>query len=147
MIVEQMNRMLRENNGSSLHFMLPTGEFVPPHFHVTEVGRVEKAFIDCGGTRRESASCVLQLWTAQDVDHRILAKKLSTIMTMAKPLLGSDDLPVEVEYGPEVAAHYWLSDIESTPNGLLFVLAAKQTDSCFAPGSLRSERCGPAGCC
>jgi hypothetical protein len=146
MIVEQMNRMLRDNDGSALHFMLPSGEFVPPHFHVTEVGRVQKAFIDCGGTRREAVSCVLQLWTAEDVDHRILAGKLSAIMTLAKPLLGSDDLPVEVEYGPNVAAHYWLSDIESTPNGLLFVLAGKQTE-CLAPDKCGVPFGGKPGCC
>jgi hypothetical protein len=93
MIVEQMHRMLCGNNGSSLHFMLPSGEFVPLHFHRIEVGRVPKAFIDCGGGRREAVSSVLQHWTAQDVNHRILAGKLSKIMTVAKPLLGSFTFP------------------------------------------------------
>jgi hypothetical protein len=71
MNISQMNQILAGGGDASLHFMLPTGEFVPSHFHVTEVGRVQKSFIDCGGTRREAASCVLQLWTAHDVDHRL----------------------------------------------------------------------------
>lgn len=29
-------------------FQLPNGSFVPNHFHVTEVGKVSKHFIDCG---------------------------------------------------------------------------------------------------
>ncbi len=33
-------------------FQLPNGEFVPPHFHITEVGAVSRHFIDCGGTER-----------------------------------------------------------------------------------------------
>ncbi len=38
-------------------FQLPNGELVPNHFHVTEVGKITKNFIDCGGTlRREEVA-------------------------------------------------------------------------------------------
>jgi hypothetical protein len=123
--------------------MLPSGEFVPAHFHVTEVGRVQKNFIDCGGTRRESVACSLQTWAAQDFEHRLSAGKLAAIMKLAQPVLGSDDLPVEIEYGPEVASHYALSDVEVTPNGLLLVLVGKQME-CLAP-----DKCGvgSGNCC
>lgn len=30
-------------------FQLPNGDLVPTHFHVTEIGKVTKHFIDCGG--------------------------------------------------------------------------------------------------
>src|SRR5580700_6908951 len=99
MIVKQLTQLLEANSDSSLHIMLPSGEFVPDHFHVTEVGRVQKTFIDCGGTRRESVSCLLQTWTAHDVEHRLVAGKLSKILKLAEMVLGSDDLPLEVEYG------------------------------------------------
>jgi len=36
-----------------LKIALPNGDFVPKHFHVTEVGCITKNFIDCGGTVRE----------------------------------------------------------------------------------------------
>ncbi|MFN3590302.1 MAG: DUF6428 family protein, partial [Spirosomataceae bacterium] len=36
----------------NVEFQLPSGTFVPEHFHVTEVGLVTKHFIDCGGTER-----------------------------------------------------------------------------------------------
>jgi hypothetical protein len=31
-----------------LQFLLPNGDSVPPHFHVTEIGKITKQFIDCG---------------------------------------------------------------------------------------------------
>ena len=142
MIVKQLTELLDKHADSSLHIMLPSGEFVPDHFHVTEVGRVQKTFIDCGGTRREVISCLLQAWTAHDVEHRLVAGKLSKILKLADKVLGSSDLLVEVEYGVEVASHYMLMDIEVTPKGLLFVLAGKKTD-CLAP-----DKCGVGqGCC
>jgi hypothetical protein len=146
MLVKHMNQILDRNRESSLHVVLPSGEFVPAHFHVTEVGRVQKTFIDCGGTRRESISCLLQVWTAQDVEHRLVAGKLSKIMNLAEPVLAANDLVVEVEYGPEVASQYSVANIEETPSGLLFVLAGKRTE-CLAPDKCGVGPCGTTGCC
>jgi hypothetical protein len=140
MFVKQVADLLASHGDAPLHIMLPSGEFLPAHFHVTEVARVQKKFIDCGGTRRESDSCQLQVWSAHDVDHRLIAGKLAKILKMAETVLESDELALEVEYGADVAAHYFVSNVEVTPKGLLFVLAAKQTD-CLAP-----DKCGVAGC-
>jgi hypothetical protein len=145
MIVKQVAELLMAHRDAPLHVMLPSGEFLPAHFHITEVGRAQKTFVDCGGTRRESVSCLLQAWSAHDLDHRLNAGKLAKILTMAAGVLESDELPVEIEYGPDVAAHYFVSNVEVTPKGLLFVLAAKQTD-CLAPDKC-GIGCGPAGCC
>src|SRR3954469_15161149 len=81
-----------------LHLMLPDGDFVPAHFHVTEVGRVQKDFIDCGGTVRSATACVLQGWVADDTDHRLDTTKVAGIVRLAAPVLRATDLPVEVEY-------------------------------------------------
>jgi Family of unknown function (DUF6428) len=120
--------------------MLPGGEFVPDHFHITEVGRVHKQFIDCGGTRRETLSCTLQVWVANDKKHRLNSTKLNKIMDMAAPLL-DDDVPLVIEYGRETVAQYPVGDVEVTPKGLLLVLGAKPTE-CLAP-----DKCGVQGCC
>lgn len=141
MNVSQLIQVLEAHRGAALHIMLPTGEFVPAHFHVTEIGCVQKTFIDCGGVRRESETCVLQVWTANDTDHRLTAGRLTQIFGIARPLLGASDLPVGVEYGAEAAAQYLLSDVELTPKGLLFVLVGKQTE-CLAP-----DHCGVNECC
>jgi hypothetical protein len=126
---------------SSLSIKLPSGDFVPPHFHVTEVGLVRKTFIDCGGTRRETAACVLQVWTAHDVDHRLLSTKLAKILKLAKPILGDDDLLVEVEYGSEYVSQYPVADVQIKEGGLVLTLGSKHTE-CLAP-----DKCGVIECC
>lgn len=136
MNVKQLTEVLNSHRSLPLHIMLPSGAFVPSHFHITEVGRVQKTFIDCGGTHRESASCLLQVWTAADVEHSLAAGKLAKILALAEAMLRSDDLPVEVEYGPDVASQYSLSQVEITPKGLLLVLSGKKTD-CLA-----KDKCG-----
>ena len=45
------------NQMETVQFVLPNGSLIPPHFHITEVGQIEKRFIDCGGVlRKESES-------------------------------------------------------------------------------------------
>jgi hypothetical protein len=68
------------------------------HFHITEVGHVQKDFIDCGGTRRATSSCVLQAWVAKnDEEHSLQAGKLAKIWKLADKILPSGELLVEVE--------------------------------------------------
>ncbi|MGL6094948.1 MAG: DUF6428 family protein [Fimbriiglobus sp.] len=139
MTVTEIQAVLAQNPGVALHLMLPDGDFVPAHFHITEVGKLRKDFIDCGGTIRSTASCLLQVWVATDTDHRLESTKLAKIITMAGPLLGTDDLPVEVEYEAGVVSQYPLGGVEVTPAGLLFSLGTKHT-ACLA-----QDRCGVPG--
>ena len=140
MNVQKFNHLLANNLDVALYVMLPSGEFVPDHFHITEVGRVHKQFIDCGGTRRETISCVIQAWVAHDKDHRLNSKKLSKIMNAAACLLDGD-MPVVIEYGSDTVSQYPLGDVEVTPKGLLLLLGTKPT-ACLA-----QDRCGVQGCC
>lgn len=144
MTVDQLIGALTANPGP-IHLMLPDGSFVPSHFHVTEVGRVQKDFIDCGGTVRSTAACVMQVWVADDTDHRLDTTKLAKIVRLAAPLLKGDDLPVEVEYESGVVSQYPVAAAEVTPAGVLFHLGTKHTD-CLA-----KDRCGiptaDAACC
>jgi Family of unknown function (DUF6428) len=137
--------VLADNPSAAIHLMLPDGAFVPAHFHVTEVGRVHKDFIDCGGTVRSLTSCVLQVWVAEDTQHRLETAKLAKILTLAAPLFGTNDLPVEVEYEDSLVSQYPLVAVEVTPAGLLLHLGSKHT-ACLA-----AERCDviPTGvnCC
>jgi len=73
MNIREFREALGRNPGAALHFMLPDGDFVPAHFHITEVGRVRKDFIDCGGTVRSATSCLFQVWVADDVGRGALA--------------------------------------------------------------------------
>jgi hypothetical protein len=143
MTVKEFRQLLATHPGVKMHLMLPDKSFVPSHYHITEVGRVHKDFIDCGGTVRALTSCVLQVWVAHDIDHRLETTTLAKIMELAGPLLASEELPVEVEYEDGVVSQYPLGGAEVTPSGLLFHLGTKHT-ACLAP-----DKCGVdgTGCC
>ena len=68
---------------------------------------------------------------------------LLSLTRVAAPLLGSDDLPVEVEYEEGMISQYPIGGVELTPSGLLFCLGSKHT-ACLAP-----DKCGidGTGCC
>lgn len=143
MTLDLLRRVLTENPDQAIHWMLPDGDFVPAHFHITEVGRVHKVFVDCGGTPRELVTCLLQVWTANDVDHRLSTTKLADILKYTETLFGKENPPVEVEYESTVISQYPVGGIEITPAGVLFTLGTKHTE-CLAP-----DKCGVGGtgCC
>jgi hypothetical protein len=143
--------VLSANPAAAVHLMLPDGDFVPAHFHVTEVGRVHKDFIDCGGTTRSTTTCVLQVWVADDTDHRLDATKLAMIVRLAAPLLKTTALPVEVEYEDGRVSQFPVSAAEVTPSGVLLHLGTKHT-ACLAPDRCGVDVAGPScgatpGCC
>lgn len=143
MNIKKLIDTLQEKNDWSLKIVLPNGKTVPDHFHITEVGRVQKNFIDCGGTKREVVSCVLQVWTANDVEHRLKADKLSKILKLAEGIIGEENMPVEIEYGPLVASQYKLAGVEFDDfrKTLMFILDGKITE-CLA-----TDKCGVSDCC
>ncbi|MBN8787816.1 MAG: hypothetical protein J0I84_12055, partial [Terrimonas sp.] len=83
----------------NVEFQLEDGTLVPEHFHVTEVGIVNKHFIDCGGTTRSEAKVNFQLWNANDYEHRLKPGKLLNIIDLCEQKLSiNDELEIEVEY-------------------------------------------------
>ncbi|MBL8866994.1 MAG: hypothetical protein JNK93_15660 [Planctomycetia bacterium] len=151
MNLREFQELLARHPNAPLHFALPDGDLVPAHFHVTEVGRIRKDFIDCGGTTRSESSCRLQVWIASDTDHRLNTTKLAAILKLATPLFDTDELPVEVEYEAGVVSQYPVTDADATPSGLLFQLGSKHTDClakdrCGVPLA-SAEGCAAPGCC
>ena len=114
-----------------LTFTLPNGSLVPIHFHVTEVGLISKHFIDCGGTIRDEKVINFQLWSANDIDHRLKTEKLLNIIHLSETKLGIPNLEIEVEYQNETIGKYGLDF-----DGINFLLTQKQT-ACLA-----SDSCG-----
>jgi Family of unknown function (DUF6428) len=141
MNVNELLTLLESNPNSGIQMVLPDQSSVPAHFHVTEVGRVQKDFIDCGGKVRSATTCVLQAWVAHDLDHRLEARKLAAILRQSQPLLKSTELPVEVEYEQGVISQYPLERIEVTEPGLVLHLGTKHT-ACLA-----TELCILDSCC
>ena len=140
MLMQELIEYLSKQQLGALEIALPGGETLPEHFHITEVGRVRKDFVDCGGTPRQTEACVLQAWVASDVDHRLTSHKLVKILELGSSLFPSKDVPVEMEIDRGTVSLFSLQRIEnsadqSTPIFRL-VLTSKHTE-CLAP-----DRCG-----
>ncbi len=137
-------------------FELPNGQLVPEHFHVTEVGKISKNFIDCGGTLRDEVKVSFQLWEENDYNHRLHPDKLIKIIDLAKDKLNLPDAEIEVEYQGESINKFQLEF-----NGKNFLLVNTQTDclakdKCGIPAEkpkvklseLQNSCCTPeSGCC
>lgn len=119
------------NQLENISFQLPNGELVPNHFHVTEIGKITKHFIDCGGTVRNEEVVNFQLWNTNDYDHRLHPEKLLEIIELSEKVLGIEDLEIEVEYQGGTIQKFGL-DFE----GKNFLLTIKQSD-CLA-----KDQCG-----
>ena len=149
MKLHELKSTLRAHPATFPRFILPNGERIPAHFHITEVGHVAKKFVDCGGTFREREACVLQTYVAEDFDHRLKAGRFADILDLGRPILPSDDLDVEVEWDCCVVSQYPIASARKSGDQLEFQLAARHTD-CLA-----KQKCGceptaataPAACC
>lgn len=136
----------------NVEFQLENGNFVPEHFHVTEVGQVDKRYIDCGGVIRFEKKVSFQLWNANDFEHRLKAGKLLNIIELSEKKLGIEDGEIEVEVqGKETIGKYHLAF-----NGKHFLLVNTLTaclaeDACgITPEQLQvnnTETCTPGGGC
>ena len=116
----------------SIAFKLPNGDLVPNHFHVTEVGKITKNFIDCGGKVRFEEVANFQLWEANDYDHRLHPEKLAYIIELSEEKLQIPDLEIEVEYQMKETIGKFDLDFDGTN----FLLKSKLTD-CLA-----KDNCG-----
>ncbi|WP_018628146.1 DUF6428 family protein [Niabella aurantiaca] len=136
-------------------FRLENGDFVPEHFHITEVGIVTRHFIDCGGTIRYEQVVSFQLWNADDFEHRLKPQKLLQIIQLSENKLGITDLEIEVEYQSDTIGRYGLGF-----NGHYFILEHKATaclaqDACGIPAQkvkrnltdLKTSSCCGGGNC
>lgn len=131
MTIEELKAALDCHEEKSLEFALPDGGSIPAHFHVTEIGFVRKEFIDCGGTIRVEGKCVLQLWVANDVEHRVNVGRFLEILSHGKPVIPTEALPVEVEYEHPLVSHFPVEDVRVGEDRVTVKLGVKHTD-CLA---------------
>lgn len=136
MLLKELKSLLTEYSDKHFRIRLPEGNAIPLSFHVTEVGHVRKTFLDCGGTKRETETCQLQIWVGEDYDHRIETGKMAAILEKGKMVLPDDSVPVEIEYEDQVISQYTIKDHEMTDDAVILQLAHKHTE-CLAP-----ELCG-----
>lgn len=148
MKTSEFKTQLEKHAGHELRFVLPDGDFIPAHARITEAGRVDKTFIDCGGMVRTVSNCTLQAWVAEDVEHRLAPGKLAGVLEIAAPIFRNEDLDIEVEYEDCAISQFPILEVSVADGMLNFQLGSKHTD-CLA-----KEVCLPksgysagSGCC
>lgn len=162
MTLTELKEILGGHPQSAVRFLLPTGSKVPPHAHVTEVARIDKRFIDCGGTARTESVCRLQTWFQDDTEHRLSAGKLLAILEKSRGIVQDESLEVEIEHEAPFISHFPIVTVEAKGDSLIFHLGVKHTDclakdSCIPPKpssmldfkplpSLKESGCCGGGC-
>ena len=143
MKLHELKFALAQHPAALVRFEFPSGDFAPAHSHVTEVARIDKRFIDCGGTLRTESLCRLQTWSADDVDHRLTAEKLLKIFGKAESVLLANDLEVEVEHEVGYITQFPLESAEVVNHEIILHLTERHTaclamDKCLPPPSSAS---------
>jgi hypothetical protein len=136
------------NNLSEIVFAKESGTLIPKHFHITEIGQIEKRFMDCGGTTRTESLVSIQLWESFDVWHRLSPEKLVKIIDLAQEKLQIQDYEIEVAYQGETIENFALF-FENN----IFTLVSKTTaclanDACGVVAEKINNCCKPeSNCC
>jgi Family of unknown function (DUF6428) len=115
MTLQDLQNALEANFRRFPRFVLPDGDYVPAHAHVTEVGHVVRNFIDCGGLTGKDEKVVLQTHVGNDTDHRLRSDRLGKILRLGTRVVPSADLDVDVEYDCCVVSQYPIA--EAAPDG------------------------------
>lgn len=116
---------------SNPQFLQINGLPVSAHYHITEIGLILKNYVDCGGVVRQERKASMQLWLANDTDHRLSTEKLLGIIEKSEQLFGLKDEELEVEFQGQTVETYGLSTQDFG-----FQLTTKRT-TCLAP-----DHCG-----
>jgi hypothetical protein len=140
MKLSEFKKVLAQSPGKHLRFILPTGTKIPPQAHVTEVARIDKRFIDCGGTFRTESVCRLQTWFSDDTDHRLGTGKLFAILEKSASFLETEELEVDVEYEAPFISQFPILAVEAGADAVLVRLGTAHTaclaeDKCLPPAS------------
>jgi hypothetical protein len=151
--LQQLVEALNKADGRIVRFELPTTTLLSPHVHVTEVARIDKKFVDCGGTLRTDSSCRLQIYQADDTEHRITAAKFAQILAKGAGVLGSTNLPVEVEAEAPYLSTFPVIATRLEEKQIVISLGMRHTaclaeDVCFPANLQNKSACTPgSGCC
>jgi Family of unknown function (DUF6428) len=144
MTLQGLQNVLEANPRRFPRFVLPDGDYIPVHAHVTEVGHVVRNFIDCGGLAGKEEKVVLQTHVGNDTDHRLRSDRFAKILRLGDRVVPSADLDVAVEYDCCVVAQYPIGEATRDGEHLNLILQRGRTQ-CRARERRESETA--TGCC
>lgn len=145
MKLSQLKEILQ--NIDDIKIKLPNNEFIPNHFHITEIWQINKTYIDCGWTKRIENTVSMQIWIANDFDHRLTPSKLSKIIEISYDFVV--DWEIEIEYQNETISKYWIAYDDQwffllTP---MFTNCLAQDKCGIKPSELPKKSCCGWWCC
>lgn len=146
MKLSDLRSTLEKHPATFPRFVLPDGDYIPAHAHVTEVGHVAKNFIDCGGVTGRTETVLLQTHVGQDVDHRLRSDRFAKILALGQAVLPHDQLPVEVEYDCCVVAQYPIEEVKPAGEHLNVILGSRRTQ-CLAQERQKAASSMDQGAC
>jgi len=149
MTLQDLQNALKANPKRFPRFVLPDGEYIPAHAHVTEVGHLVRNFIDCGGLIGKEEKIVLQTHVGDDTDHRLRSDRFARILQLGNRVIPSADLDVDVEYDCCVVAQYPIAEAAPDGDHLNLILQRGRTQ-CRARERHDSEtasRCATSAAC
>jgi hypothetical protein len=144
MTLRTLHTVLETNPELFPRFVLPDGDYIPAHAHVTEVGHVVRHFIDCGGLTGKEEKVVLQTHVGNDTEHRLRSDRFAKILELGNRVIPSADLNVDVEYDCCVVAQYPIAEARPESEHLNLILRRGRTQ-CRAQERRDSETA--ARCC
>jgi hypothetical protein len=103
------------------------------------VARIDKQFVDCGGTFRTQSLCRLQTWVSDDYDHRLKAGVFLKILDKGANFLLTEDIEVDVEHELEYITQFPISSVGLENGEMTIQLSSRHTD-CLA----KEKCCAPA---
>jgi hypothetical protein len=144
MTLQDLHDALKINPQRFLRFVLPHGDYIPAHAHVTEVGHLVRNFIDCGGLIGREEKVVLQTHVGDDTDHRLRSDRFAKILQLGNRVIPSAELDVDVEYDCCVVAQYPIAEAKPDGEHLNLILRRERTQ-CRA--AARRDSAIAADCC
>ena len=144
MRLKELKKAIQQHPGTFPRFVLPDGDYIPSHAHVTEVGHVVKNYIDCGGETGKEEKVLLQTHVGNDTEHRLRSDRFAKILQLGERVLPDDQLNVEVEHDCCVVAQYPVSEVKRAGEHLDIILERDRTQ-CRARE--RREGASSEGCC
>lgn len=133
-----------------LRFILPDGDSIAPHAHLTEVGHVVKTYIDCGGLTGREEKIVLQTHVGNDTHHRLTTDRFAKILELGSRVIPDTQLEVDVEYDCCVVSQYPVAAAQVNGAALEVTLRPGRTQ-CRARERRETEStsscCSPAAAC
>lgn len=138
---------------TEITFLKPDGTTIPSHFHITELGQVNKRFIDCGGTIRNETVISMQLWKSLDFWHRLEPSKLISIIDLSIERLDIEDHEIEIEYQSDTIGKYGVQFENGKFKLTTTNTACLASDKCSVPHFEKVKEtfqsfCSPnSGCC